>query len=189
MAVGYEMNKIACDEPKNVWTVAEFFGISTLCTWRWIINYCCSNQICANCCINYGKWVRSQDEDAQNTDEAGVDEELTMFETILQNVQMVLGSLESGVLGFDLRYKLFDTMPMKNWDYAKLIKYLTVVKIIIYIIKCGYWCVEGHLFNKVDTSGLGGPFISPSSKSESVPTHFWNECKFKWIFDDYLNIG
>lgn len=148
MAVGYEVNKLACDGPKNVWTVAEFFGISTLCTWRWIVDYCSLNHFCANFCISYVKWGRSQDGDTQNADAPEVDEELTMVESILQRVQMVLGTLESGVFGFELRYKLFDTMPLNNWDYDKLIKYLTVIKIIIYVIKCCHWCLKGRLFKK-----------------------------------------
>lgn len=144
--VGYEVDKITSDDKKDIWVFVEFFGVLTLCTWIWIIKFCCLNRFCISCWFRCcSKCVhRSQQEDISmgNPEDNGAEadndtERVGRVEMILDKLHMILNRLGIISVGYELRKQLFKLKPLTFWDYFE-ISVITLFCIWILTIK---YCV------------------------------------------------
>lgn len=163
LAVGFETSKITSDESKDIWAYVEFFVVLTLCVCVWMMKCCCLNQFCINCGLNccmkcFGK-QRNDADDAN--DEADPAEQLTLMQSILQKLHMVLNRLAIGAIGFEVRKQVFKMKPLTTWDYVEisliLLFTLWILTIKYCILKCHClkicrWCTKSCCMKKTESN-------------------------------------
>lgn len=169
LILGYEVNKIFSDEPKDVSTFVEFFVVLSFCMLIWIMKCCCLNKFCINCCINQIKG--KQTEDTTTADELEPKEKVSLMKKIVRTLHMILNRIAVGAVGYEIRKRLFAKEPMNNWDYAEVIAvglfcvWIFTIKYCIlkcYVLKCCCPCLKcGHSQNTVD--------IEATKKNQNEP--------------------
>lgn len=139
LALGYEVNKIFSDEPKDVWTFVEFFGVLSLCALIWMMKCCCLNKFCITCCINCVK----EKSDEENTAEPEPEEKVGLFKKIIRKLHLILNRLAVGAVGYEIRKRIFAKKPMGTWDIVEVV---AIVLFCIWIFTIKYCILNGHLF-------------------------------------------
>lgn len=149
LATGYEVSKVTSDEKKDIWTFVEFFIVSTLCVFVWIVKCCCLNRFCITCCIKCCMKCaqRNQPEEIpmrnRDTDEAEAEasEDVGTMKSILNKLHMILNRLAIGAIGFELRKQLFNFKPLTTWDYIEI---SAIVLFCIWILSIKYCILKCH---------------------------------------------
>lgn len=134
LILGFQWHKLTSDDPKDVWTLVNFFVVLSLCVLIWILKCCCLKRICKQI---------MEDAQGADADENVPQEKVGLVKSLVRKLHLILNRVAVAAVGYEIRKRLFAKKPMNNWDYAEVI---AVILFCIWIFTIKYCILKCKCF-------------------------------------------